>query len=141
MRRLTVLRLTVLRWNVRLLESAGLDTDTQKDRHTMYLGTHTHASFYLTVRRAACRKLTQALALLGAVLVVLLVLWCAAGTAHAAIYEEHCTRGPLHNGRVGETVVTCDLRRVQTVVRPTTRLPGRTTVVHYGARATRVASR
>jgi hypothetical protein len=39
-------------------------------------------------------------------------LWSVA--AHAATYEETCTRRPMVQGMVGETVVVCELRRVST---------------------------
>lgn len=89
---------------------------------------HSRTSFYITVRRAACRKLHQGLLLLTTVLVTLLVLWCAAGSANAAeptqepglhAYESDCYSRPLLNGRVGETVRVCE--RVKLVSVPTAR--------------------
>lgn len=70
--------------------------------------------------------------------VTLLVLWCAAGTASAATYQETCKRIPLTQAaRVGETVQVCELRRVASVVSPT-----RTVLAshHTTRRATRVAA-
>lgn len=77
--------------------------------------------------------------------VILLVLWCSAGTAHAATYEETCHRQPLlQAARVGETVEVCELHRVPSVVTrapskarhvaSNARRPGVTTVMHYGSR-------
>lgn len=99
------------------------------------------------------------LASVAALLVTLLVLWCAAGSASAAelpatapglhAYEIDCHVAPLYNGRVGETVRVCDHVRLVMVAAPhgaraarTARLAsrahartGHTTVVHYGHRA------
>lgn len=62
---------------------------------------------------------TKFLASLLATFVTLLVIWCAAGTAHAATYQETCRRVPLlQAARVGETVEVCELHRVPSVVRP-----------------------
>jgi len=89
-----------------------------------------------------------------ATFVALLVLWCTAGNASAATYEESCSRRPMAQGLVGEQVTTCELRRVPSTItlastprqahatHPRVRTPGRTTVVHYGARyGVRLASR
>lgn len=81
---------------------------------------------------------TKFLVSLLATFVTLLVLWCAAGSAHAATYQETCRRVPLlQAARPRETVEVCELHRVaNTVVASTTRArTGRTTVVHYGHRA------
>ncbi len=51
-----------------------------------------------------------------ATLAGLLTLWCLAGTAHAATYEETCTRRPMLQGRAGEQVTTCELRRIPTTI-------------------------
>ncbi len=117
----------------------------------MTVAAYTRASFYTTVRRAACRKLTQGLVLAVATFVTLLVLWCTADSAHAAVYEEGpCVRRPMAQGIVGEQVTICELRRVPSTVRTTApvaqrlahaaRRAGRTTVAHHGRRTVRVAS-
>jgi hypothetical protein len=49
-----------------------------------------------------------------AMLVTLLVLWCTAASA-ATYSEENCVRRPLANGRIGETVLECTLKRVPDV--------------------------
>jgi len=85
------------------------------------------------------------------VLAALLVLWCSAGTAHAAeapyaaqeralhAYVDSCHRQPLANGRPGESVTVCEnVRSWSRVARPVAskaRRAGVTTVVHYGHRA------
>lgn len=100
---------------------------------------------------------TKFLASLLATFVTLLVLWCAAGTAHAATFQEgDCRDVPLlQSARPGETVRVCELTRYPSVVEPTVHVivpthvyartaskarhaahrTGHTTVVHYGARA------
>lgn len=90
------------------------------------------------------------LATLLATFVTLCYLWCQAGTASAATFEEGpCRAVPLiQSARPGETVRVCELTRYPSVVAPTVRVvvpthvyarttvrrAGHTTVVHYGAR-------
>jgi hypothetical protein len=86
-------------------------------------------------------NMIKLIASLVATLVTLLVLWCAAGTASAA----ECTRRPMVQGTIGESVLTCDgTLPAFSEVRPTVRAhrtvsaarrAGTTTVVHYGHRA------
>lgn len=79
------------------------------------------------------------------VAVILLVLWCAAGTANASelepglhTFESDCHSQPLANGRPGETVRVCEhvklVRITASKAKPATRRPGVTTVVNYGHR-------
>lgn len=100
----------------------------------------THAG----IRRSFNRFVAIQFAALLAVVAVLL----ASRLAGAATFEEtDCRAVPLTQAaRPGETVVVCELRRVPSRVSkapsvPQVRRAGRTTVVHYGARSVRVASR
>lgn len=97
---------------------------------------------------------TKFLVSLFATFVTLLVLWCSAGSASAAVYQEtSCRDVPLlQSARPGETVRVCELARVPSTVEPTVSVlvpthvyvrhatrsharTGHTTVAHYGHRA------